>query len=69
MIAAKEKITQPVVQIKNSEKDVALLAKAEKKTNSVVKVEKDENLIDINEDTVDYKVDVVDSDDKINLLL
>lgn len=38
-----------------------------KESNQVVKIEKDENLIDINEDTVDYKVDVIPMEDVAKL--
>jgi hypothetical protein len=49
--------SQPVQQ----QKDVAVnLPKTKKEP---VKIEKDENLIDIDEDTVDYKVDVVPTED------
>lgn len=47
-------------------KDVVVnLPKIKKEPPSVVKIEKEENLIDINEDTVDYKVDVIETEDVI----
>lgn len=43
------------------QKDVALLSNTKKQSVSLVRVEKDENLIDIDQDTVDYKVDIIDN--------
>lgn len=46
------------------QKDVAVnLPKTKSQPGSIVKIEKDENLIDINEDTIDYKVDVIDAEE------
>lgn len=51
---------QPISQ----PKDVALnIPQVKKESTQAAKIEKDENLIDINEDTVDYKVDVIPMDD------
>jgi hypothetical protein len=47
--------------ITRQQMDVALLSNPKKESVSVVRVEKDENLIDIDEDTVDYKVDVIEN--------
>ena len=45
-------------------KEVAVnLPKTKDESPPVVKIEKDENLIDINEDTIDYKVDVTETGD------
>jgi hypothetical protein len=52
----KTPVTQPL-----QERDLATRANSKNKTASVVKIEKDENLIDINQDTVDYKVDVIEN--------
>lgn len=42
----------------NQQKEVALISESNKQP---VKIEKEENLIDIDEDTVDYKVDVIEN--------
>lgn len=62
----KEEKEKNIIAVKNQEtpaqpehqKDVAILSESKKQP---VKIEKDENLIDINEDTVDYKVDVIEN--------
>jgi hypothetical protein len=55
------KENKPVVQPAKPQKDIAVNVPVTKK--EPVKIEKNENLIDIDQDTVDYKVDVIPTED------
>ena len=65
VVVVNEKNNQHFSQFKQQEKEITNLTKTKNESNSIVKVEKDENLIDINEDTIDYKVDVIGTEDII----